>query len=220
MPGFISSNSTAEPAFMTPGLGFALGAMLCFGAGDLIYKRAAAAGIEASQFVMLQAWVFCPGITLYAWLTGTLDPQPSALWGGLAGLCALVALYQFRRQPASRRGEHQCADLPAELHDHRRPGDRAAGRDADDDETRGARLRARRGVAAACRAWRRARAAASWQVVDARADRNRRDGSRQLVLQGRPATRRAAGNHGRGAGLGVLLDGDAVRLAAANGASS
>ena len=45
---------------MTPGLGFALGAMVCFGASDLIYKRAAAAGIEAGEFLMLQAWIFCP----------------------------------------------------------------------------------------------------------------------------------------------------------------
>ena len=80
---------------MTPGLGFALGAMLCFGLGDFVYKRAAAAGIGARQFIMFQAWVFCPGVTLYAWLTGTLDPQSSAIWGGLAGLCALVALYNF-----------------------------------------------------------------------------------------------------------------------------
>jgi len=82
---------------MTPGIGFALGAMLLFGAGDLIYKRAAAAGIEASQFIMLQAWVFCPGITLYAWLTGTLDPHASALWGGLAGLFGVTAFTNFAR---------------------------------------------------------------------------------------------------------------------------
>lgn len=82
---------------MTPGIGFALAAMLCFGVGDLIYKRAATAGIEASQFVMLQAWVFCPGTTLYAWLTGTLDPHLSALWGSLAGLFALIAFTNFAR---------------------------------------------------------------------------------------------------------------------------
>jgi drug/metabolite transporter (DMT)-like permease len=82
---------------MTPGIDFALGAMLCFGIGDLIYKRAAAAGCEASRFVMVQAWVFCPGITVYAWLTGTLDVQWSALWGSLAGLFALVAFYNFAR---------------------------------------------------------------------------------------------------------------------------
>ena len=82
---------------MTPGLGFALGAMLLFGLGDLIYKRAAAAGVEASQFIMLQSWVFCPGITLYAWATGTLDPRASALWGALAGLFGVTAFTNFAR---------------------------------------------------------------------------------------------------------------------------
>jgi drug/metabolite transporter (DMT)-like permease len=82
---------------MTPGLGFALGATLCFGVGDLIYKRAATAGIAAGEFVMLQSWAFVPGITLYAWLTGTLDPHISALWGSLAGMFLLVATYNFVR---------------------------------------------------------------------------------------------------------------------------
>jgi uncharacterized membrane protein len=82
---------------MTPGLGFALGAMLCFGVSDLIYKRAAAAGIAAGEFIMLQAWTFCPGITLYAWLTGTLDPHLSALWGALAGFFLFIAAYNFIR---------------------------------------------------------------------------------------------------------------------------
>jgi drug/metabolite transporter (DMT)-like permease len=79
----------------TSGLGFALAAMVCFGVSDLIYKRGAAAGIKAGEFVMLQSWVFCPGVTLYAWLTGTLDVQPSALWGALAGLCIYVAVFNF-----------------------------------------------------------------------------------------------------------------------------
>ena len=82
---------------MTSAFAFALAAMLCFGIGDLIYKRAAAAGIAASQFVMLQAWVFCPSVTLYAWLTGTLNLHWSALWGSLAGLSALVAFTNFAR---------------------------------------------------------------------------------------------------------------------------
>ena len=82
---------------MSPGLSFALGAMLLFGASDLIYKRAAAAGVEARQFIMLQAWVFCPAVTLYAWATGTLDPQPAALWGALAGLFSLTAFTNFAR---------------------------------------------------------------------------------------------------------------------------
>jgi drug/metabolite transporter (DMT)-like permease len=82
-------------ASMTPGLGFALGAMLCFGTGDLIYKRAAANGIAARHFAMLQAFVFCPAVTLYAWLTGTLAPQLSALWGSLAGFFLLIAVNNF-----------------------------------------------------------------------------------------------------------------------------
>lgn len=80
---------------MTPGLGFALGSMFCFGLSDLIYKRGAAAGIKAGEFLLLQAWIFCPGITVYAWLTGSLDPHLSALWGSLAGLFLFVALYNF-----------------------------------------------------------------------------------------------------------------------------
>jgi drug/metabolite transporter (DMT)-like permease len=80
---------------MTPGLDFALGAMVCFGASDLIYKRGAAAGIKAGEFLMSQAWIFCPGVTLYAWLTGTLHPQAPALWGALAGAFLFVALYNF-----------------------------------------------------------------------------------------------------------------------------
>lgn len=82
---------------MTPGIGFALGAMLCFGVSDLIYKRGATAGFSAGEFLMSQAWIFCPSVTLYAWLTGKLHPQLSALWGGLAGLFLFVALFNFTR---------------------------------------------------------------------------------------------------------------------------
>ena len=80
---------------MTPGLGLALGAMACFGVSDLIYKRGATAGIPSSDFLMAQAWIFCPGVTLYAWLTGNLHVQLPAIWGALAGLFLFVALYNF-----------------------------------------------------------------------------------------------------------------------------
>jgi drug/metabolite transporter (DMT)-like permease len=85
---------------MTPGIGFGIGALLCFGASDLIYKRAAAAGIGGREFAMLQAWVFCPGVTAYAWLTGTLDLHRSAWWGALAGLFLLIAVVNFIRSLA------------------------------------------------------------------------------------------------------------------------
>ncbi|HEX4043902.1 MAG TPA: EamA family transporter [Xanthobacteraceae bacterium] len=80
---------------MTPGLGFALGAMACFGISDLIYKRGASAAIPSSDFLMAQAWMFCPGVTLYAWLTGNLHLHAPAVWGALAGLFLFVALYNF-----------------------------------------------------------------------------------------------------------------------------
>lgn len=80
---------------MTPGLGFALGAMLLFGVADLIYKRAAANGIEPRHFAMLQSWVFTPAVVLYAALTGTLVPHLSAIWGSLAGLFLVIAVTNF-----------------------------------------------------------------------------------------------------------------------------
>jgi len=82
---------------MTPGIGYALIAMICFGAGDLVYKRAAAAGIEARHFIMLQAWFFCPLVTLYALIRQKLVLEPAALWGSLAGLVMFFAFYNFSR---------------------------------------------------------------------------------------------------------------------------
>jgi len=82
---------------MTPGILFALGAMLCFGVADLIFKRAAATGVGASQFVMLQTWIFAPTINIYAYATGTLDVHWSAAWGSLAGTFSLIAVYNFAR---------------------------------------------------------------------------------------------------------------------------
>src|SRR5579864_8093687 len=41
---------------MSLAIGYALGAMLCFGLGDLVYKCGAAAGAPAHQFLMVQSW--------------------------------------------------------------------------------------------------------------------------------------------------------------------
>lgn len=94
---------------MTPGLGFALAAMICFGISDLVYKRGSAAGVEAGEFVMLQGWAFCPGVTLYAWLSGTLDLRLAALWGALAGAFLFVAMFNFA---ASLRGGAVSTNAP------------------------------------------------------------------------------------------------------------
>jgi drug/metabolite transporter (DMT)-like permease len=76
-------------------MAFAIVAMVCFGAADLFYKRAAAAGIEARHFLMLQAWVFCPAVCLYTLATSTLTLNLAALWGSLAGFVSFVAFYNF-----------------------------------------------------------------------------------------------------------------------------
>jgi drug/metabolite transporter (DMT)-like permease len=69
--------------------------MLLFGLGDLIYKRGAAAGAPAHQFLMVQTWVFLPTVVLYATLSGTLSFDAAALWGALAGLFILFGFYNF-----------------------------------------------------------------------------------------------------------------------------
>jgi drug/metabolite transporter (DMT)-like permease len=82
---------------MTPGLELALGSMVFLGLADLVYKRGAAAGVQAHHFLMLQAWFFAPGVTLYGLATGTLAPGTPMLWGMLAGLFVFIALYHFAR---------------------------------------------------------------------------------------------------------------------------
>ena len=82
---------------MTPGYEFALVAMICLGLADLAYKRGAAAGVQAHQFLMVQAWCFTPAVVLLGLVTGTLAPGRPMLWGMAAGLFAFVALYNFAR---------------------------------------------------------------------------------------------------------------------------
>lgn len=85
---------------MTPGVGAALAAMLFYGLADLVYKRAATAGVGAHHFLMVQAWCFAPGIALYGLLTGTLVAGAGMLWGLGAGLFTWIALYNFARSLA------------------------------------------------------------------------------------------------------------------------
>jgi drug/metabolite transporter (DMT)-like permease len=79
----------------------ALVAMVCYGIGDFIYKRAAAAGIRADHFLAGQAWIFCPLIIVYALATGRLLLLPDALWGSLAGLFVFGGFYCFARSLGS-----------------------------------------------------------------------------------------------------------------------
>jgi drug/metabolite transporter (DMT)-like permease len=82
---------------VTPDIVYALGALVCYGLGDIIYKRAAIAGLAAEQLLLGQAWFFCPAVLGYGWVTGTLEFNRAAVWGGLAGVFLLVGFYNFAR---------------------------------------------------------------------------------------------------------------------------
>lgn len=86
---------------MAQGVSLALGAMVLLGFVDLVYKRGAAAGVQAHHFLMLQGWFFLPAVVLYGLATGTFEPAPYMLWGMAAGLFVFVALYNFARALAS-----------------------------------------------------------------------------------------------------------------------
>jgi drug/metabolite transporter (DMT)-like permease len=82
---------------MTPEIALALGAMCCFGLGDLIYKRAAAAGAAAHRFLMVQSC--CVGVLMLAYglVSRALVPSTASLWGAVAGLFAYTGYYNFAR---------------------------------------------------------------------------------------------------------------------------
>ena len=82
---------------ISPALCYALSAMVCYGLADLVYKRAATAGIKPHHFLMVQAWIFAPVVTAFALATGTLHIVPAAAWGATAGLCIFIGLYNFTR---------------------------------------------------------------------------------------------------------------------------
>jgi drug/metabolite transporter (DMT)-like permease len=78
-------------------LGYALGAMVCYGLSDVVYKRAALAGVKPHHFLMVQAWMFAPAMIAYALATGTLHIVPAAGWGAAAGFCTFIGFYNFSR---------------------------------------------------------------------------------------------------------------------------
>jgi drug/metabolite transporter (DMT)-like permease len=80
---------------MSAGIGYALGAMVFFGLGDLLYKRGVAAGALPHHLLMAQSWVFLPSVVLFGVITGSLTFVPGTLWGTVAGLFMLLGFYNF-----------------------------------------------------------------------------------------------------------------------------
>ena len=82
---------------MNAGMLLALGAMLCFGLSDLVYKRAAGAGVPAHHLMMVQSWLYGPMVLLYGWATHTLHFNLATLWGVAAGVFAFTGFYNFAK---------------------------------------------------------------------------------------------------------------------------
>jgi uncharacterized membrane protein len=76
---------------------FAFGALLANGLFDVVYKRAAGAGVAAHTLVMTQAWCFTVFIVAFGLGTGTLVWNAAALWGAVAGVFLFAGLYNFAR---------------------------------------------------------------------------------------------------------------------------
>jgi len=83
------------------GVGQALGAMVFYGIADWVYKRAAAGGVQAHHFLVLQASFFAPGIFIYGLATDTLVLGAAFAWGMSAGVLVFIALYLFARSLVS-----------------------------------------------------------------------------------------------------------------------
>ena len=80
---------------MTSSILFGIGALILFGISDLIYKRAARAGIPTHQFLMVQSSLYTPPVVLYGWWTGTLDFPLVSLWAAVAAVFAFTGFYNF-----------------------------------------------------------------------------------------------------------------------------
>lgn len=79
----------------TNDIAYALAALVFYGLGDIVYKRAALSGLRSDYFLTGQAWCFTPTLLIYAFLTGKLVWAPSALWGCVAGFGVLFGFYNF-----------------------------------------------------------------------------------------------------------------------------
>lgn len=80
---------------MSTGILLAIGALVCFGVSDAIYKHAARVGLPTHQFLMVQASLYTPPVVLYGFVTGTLQFPVESLWGAVAAVFAFTGFYNF-----------------------------------------------------------------------------------------------------------------------------
>ncbi len=75
----------------------AMGALLCNGLSDIVYKRAAGAGLASHSLLQVQSMCYGAIVLAYGLLTGTLVFNAASLWGAVAGVFAFTAFYNFSR---------------------------------------------------------------------------------------------------------------------------
>ena len=199
---------------MTPGLGFALGAMLCFGAGDLIYKRARRSRHQVRRIPDAAGLDLCSRRHALCLADRDARSAAAALWGALAGLFLFVALYNFAQ---SLQGGAVSTNAPIFRLNFTITAALAI-------LLLGETLTLAKALALAgalIAVWLLLAEPGAKPGKSSLASLGRgvvcRDlghGLHQFLLQSRPAARRAAGDDGCRAGLGVLFAGDTVRLLA------
>jgi len=179
------------------------------GSATSFYKRGAAAGVPAHQFLMVQTWVFLPAVTLYGVGDRHAGLRCRVAVGCGGGRLHLPSASTTSPQPAAWLDQRERAGLPAELRDHRAPRGRLASRARHAVEGCRHCARAGGGLAAARRAGGAGgrRAAHDARVAGPRARRDGGGRRRQLHLQARPWRGRDTRLAGGGPGLRRVGDG-------------
>jgi drug/metabolite transporter (DMT)-like permease len=80
-----------------PAVLLALGALVCNGLADIVYKRAATAGVRPHHLMMVQSSCYGVLVLAYAVISGTLVLDRASLIGAVAGVFAFTGFYNFAR---------------------------------------------------------------------------------------------------------------------------
>lgn len=78
----------------------ALGALVCNGLVDIVYKRAAGAGVKPHHLMMMQSPIYGACVLAYGIVSGTLVFDRASLWGVVAAVFAFTGFYNFARSLA------------------------------------------------------------------------------------------------------------------------
>lgn len=75
----------------------ALGALVCNGLVDIVYKRAATAGVQPHHLMMVQSPIYGACVLGYGIASGTLVFDRASLWGIVAAIFAFTGFYNFAK---------------------------------------------------------------------------------------------------------------------------